>query len=80
MAHTSCPRRGAIVTFLNPDVLAPAAFVRGVITGTSVVDPETGRLWVSVQRPDRTTLVLDAANITQVLPSHDTDVDPRPSS
>jgi len=56
---------GAIVTYLDPDVFAPAAFARGVYLGADIIDPETERLWVSVLRPDRTVLVLDAANIVR---------------
>lgn len=67
MAPTPCPARGAIVTYLNPDVLDPNPFLRGVISGAPVVDPETSRPWVPVQRPDRATDVLDVANIVEVL-------------
>lgn len=69
MEFPAQPQRGAIVTYLNPDVLAPEAFLTGVVTGAHVVDPETGRAWVSVLLPDRTTFVLDAANIVEVQPS-----------
>ncbi|MFT7840236.1 hypothetical protein Q5530_29185 [Saccharothrix sp. BKS2] len=69
MAHPSLPQRGSIVTYLNPDVFAPEAFLTGVVTGTPLVDPETDRAWVSVLLPGRTTFVLDAANIVEVRPS-----------
>ena len=69
MAHPSLPQRGSIVTYLNPDVLAPEAFLTAVVTGAHLVDPETDRAWVTVMLPDRTTFVLDAANIVEVQPS-----------
>ncbi|MCE6996274.1 hypothetical protein LZG04_15930 [Saccharothrix sp. S26] len=66
MAPTPCPARGAIVTYLNPDVMHPTVYVRGIVTGPHVVDPQTGHEWVPVMRPDRTTSVLDTANIVNV--------------
>jgi hypothetical protein len=75
MTHAPRVQRGKIVTYLEPDVFATVPFALGVLAGTSVIDPETGRLWVSVLRPDRTTLVLDAANIVQASPSPDIDMD-----
>lgn len=71
MADTHCPDPGAIVTYLNPDVSDPVAFVLGVVSGAHVVDPQTKRTWVPVLRPDCSTFVLDAANIVEVLPSDD---------
>jgi hypothetical protein len=68
MARTPCPEHGMVVVYLNPDVLSPAAFLRAVVIGPSVVDPETGREWVPVLRPDRAVAVLDAATIARVLP------------
>ncbi|GGP75339.1 hypothetical protein [Saccharothrix coeruleofusca] len=79
MAPTPRPARGAIVTYLNPDVLDPAPFLRGVISGTPVVDPETARHWVPVRRPDRSVVVLDAANIVEVLVD-DSWADPGPTA
>ncbi|MFD1147298.1 hypothetical protein [Saccharothrix hoggarensis] len=66
MATTPCPQRGAIVTYLNPDVLAPTAFLRGVVIGDHVVDPETSHAWVPVLLPGRTVSVLDTRNIIEV--------------
>ncbi|GAA1284335.1 hypothetical protein [Saccharothrix xinjiangensis] len=69
MAHPSLPQPGSIVTYLNPDVLAPETFLTGVVLGAHVVDPETDRSWLSLLLPDRSTFVLDAANIVEVQPS-----------
>ena len=66
MATTPCPGRGAVVTFLNPDVLHPTVYVRGVVIGAHVVDPETSRAWVPVMQVDRTISVLDTTNIIDV--------------
>lgn len=63
------PPPGAVVTYLNPDVLDPAAFVRGVVLGEAVIDPETDHAWVPVLRPGRTVSILDAASIVEVQPS-----------
>lgn len=68
MPLTPCPGRGAVITFLNPDVLHPAAVLSGVVLGTHVVDPETSHLWIPVLLPDSTISVLDTANIMQVEP------------
>ncbi|MBB5953748.1 hypothetical protein FHS29_000318 [Saccharothrix tamanrassetensis] len=76
MTHPSQPRRGAIVTYLNPNVLDPVVFAHGLITGPHVVDPETHRNWVPVLRPDHSTVVLDTANIVEVLPSRDDRAEP----
>ncbi|WP_433260077.1 hypothetical protein ACQPZF_22985 [Actinosynnema sp. CS-041913] len=80
MTYTPRPDRGAIVTYLNPNVFDPDVFPYGVITGPHVVDPETDRTWVPVLRPDRTMVVLDAANIVEVRPSHDSWAEPGPPS
>lgn len=72
MATTPCPERGAIVTYLNPDALNPTAFLRGVVIGSPVVDPQTSHAWVPVLLPDRTVSVLDTRNIIEVQPSDDT--------
>ncbi|MEU4744357.1 hypothetical protein AB0G02_28395 [Actinosynnema sp. NPDC023658] len=69
MATTPRPDRGAVITFLNPDVLNPAAFLRGVVIGPPVVDPQTAHAWVPVLLPDRTVSVLDTRNIIEVQPS-----------
>ncbi|PWK84619.1 hypothetical protein C8D88_108234 [Lentzea atacamensis] len=66
MATKSCPGRGAVVTYLNPDVMHPSVYVRGVVIGTHVVDPQTSHTWVPIMRPDRTISVLDTANIVNV--------------
>ncbi|MEU7481562.1 hypothetical protein AB0A63_36690 [Lentzea sp. NPDC042327] len=66
MATKSCPGRGAVVTYLNPDVLHPTVYLRGVVVGPHVVDPQTSHVWVPVLRPDRTISVLDIANIVAV--------------
>jgi hypothetical protein len=66
MATKPCPGRGAVVTYLNPDVMHPSVYVRGVVIGAHVVDPETSRAWVPVLRSDRTISVLDTANIVNV--------------
>ncbi|MFL6119307.1 hypothetical protein [Actinophytocola sp.] len=71
MAHTSRFDRGAIVTHLNPNAVEPTVFLRSVVTVAHVVDPDTGRVWVAVLRPDRTLFVLDAANIIDAVPSDD---------
>ncbi|WP_306746382.1 hypothetical protein [Saccharothrix yanglingensis] len=63
MAVIPCPDRGSIVTYLNPDVLHPTVYVRGVVIGAHVVDPQTSRSWVPVMLPDRTVSVLDTAKI-----------------
>ncbi|MET9230079.1 hypothetical protein [Lentzea sp. NPDC003310] len=63
MPTTPRPGRGAVITYLNPDATHPVAFLRGVVLGPHVVDPETGHLWVPVLLPDRTTSVLDTVNI-----------------
>jgi hypothetical protein len=68
MPLTPCPGRGAVVVYLNPDVLHPTAVLRGVVVGAHVVDPETSHLWVPVMLPDRTVSVLDTANIMRVEP------------
>ena len=70
MAHTHLLDRGAVVTFLDPDVSAPSAFGRGVVVGPVLVDPFTERAWVPVLRPDRSTLVLAITNIVEVGPGH----------
>ncbi|SES08570.1 hypothetical protein SAMN05216188_121105 [Lentzea xinjiangensis] len=69
MATKPCPSRGAIVTYLNPDVMHPSVYVRGVVIGTHVVDPQTAHTWVPVIRSDGTMLVLDTANIIKVAAS-----------
>lgn len=69
MATTPCPGRGAIVIFLNPDVMHPAVYLRGVVIGAHVVDPQTSHAWVPVMRVDRTVSVLDTANIIKVRPA-----------
>jgi hypothetical protein len=79
MNRTDLFDRGAVVTYLDPDVFAPAAFARGLVTGPQVVDPLTRRAWVPVLRPDRTTLVLDTANIVEVVPGYDVQAGPGPS-
>ncbi|MFD7660123.1 hypothetical protein ACFV4N_39610 [Actinosynnema sp. NPDC059797] len=66
MAPSPCPHLGAIVTYLNPDVMHPTVYVRGVVVGAHVVDPQTSHEWVPVMRPDRTVSVLDTANILNV--------------
>ncbi|MEU4742929.1 hypothetical protein AB0G02_21025 [Actinosynnema sp. NPDC023658] len=71
--------RGAVVTYLDPDVFAPAAFALGRVTGPQVLDPLTGRRWVSVLRPDRTTLVLDTANVVEIVPARDVPAGPGPA-
>ncbi|SDO47299.1 hypothetical protein [Lentzea jiangxiensis] len=68
MPLTPCPGRGAVITYLNPDVLHPAAVLSGVVLGAHVVDPETSHLWIPVLLPDSTIAVLDTANIMQVEP------------
>ncbi|MFI9005668.1 hypothetical protein ACIGNX_00355 [Actinosynnema sp. NPDC053489] len=68
MDITPNPDRGAIVTYLNPDVLDPTAFLRGVVVGDHVVDPQTSHAWVPVLLPDCTMCVLDARNIIEVHP------------
>ncbi|MEU4445230.1 hypothetical protein AB0K14_23375 [Actinosynnema sp. NPDC050801] len=70
MAHIHLLDRGAVVTFLDPDVSAPSAFGRGVVVGPVLVDPFTERAWVPVLRPDRSTLVLAIANIVEVVAGH----------
>ncbi|MFC6091324.1 hypothetical protein [Saccharothrix lopnurensis] len=69
MATTPCPDPGAIVTYLNPDVLHPSVYVRGVVVGPHVVDPRTSHTWVPVMLPDGATSVLDTAHIIEVLPT-----------
>lgn len=69
MALTPCPDRGAIVTYLNPDVMHPTVYVRGVVVGAHLVDPQTSHKWVPVMRPDRTVSVLDTTNIIKVQPA-----------
>ncbi|GAA3647773.1 hypothetical protein C8D87_10619 [Lentzea atacamensis] len=66
MATKPCPGRGAVVTYLNPDVMHPSVYVRGVVIGAHVVDPQTSHTWVPVLRSDRTISVLDTANIVNV--------------
>ncbi len=66
MDITPRPEHGAIVTYLNPDVLDPTAFLRGIVIGAHVVDPRTSRAWVPVLLPDGTLSVLDARNIIEV--------------
>jgi hypothetical protein len=68
MPLTPCPDRGAVVVYLNPDVLHPVAVLSGVVLGPPVVDPETSHLWVPVLPPDSTVSVLDTVNIMQVEP------------
>ncbi|MEV0674991.1 hypothetical protein AB0I60_00570 [Actinosynnema sp. NPDC050436] len=68
MTATPCPPPGALVTYLNPDVLDPAAFIHGVVIGEPVLDPETTHLWVAVLRPGRDLSVVDSANIVEVQP------------
>ncbi|MGM1057982.1 hypothetical protein [Saccharothrix sp. Mg75] len=79
MAHAHLLDRGAVVTYLDPDVFAPSAFGRGVVVGPVLVDPFTERAWVPVLRPDRTTLVLDIANIIEVVPGRGRRGDPKPA-
>jgi hypothetical protein len=79
MNRTDLLDRGAVVTYLDPDVFAAAAFARGLVTGPQVFDPLTGRAWVPVLRPDRTTLVLDTANIVEVAPAPDVQAGPGPT-
>jgi hypothetical protein len=76
MAITPCPERGAIVTYLNPDVLHPAIYVRGVVIGAHVVDPQTSRAWVPVMLPDRSVSVLDTAHIVDVMSAEEDPDDP----
>jgi hypothetical protein len=78
MARTPCPEHGVVVVYLNPDVLSPAAFLRGLVVGQPVVDPLTDREWVPVLRPDRSVHVLDTATIARVLPSWRTSAEPGP--
>ncbi|MFD0206264.1 MULTISPECIES: hypothetical protein [Saccharothrix] len=66
MDSTPRPDCGAIITYLNPDALDPTAFLRGVVIGAYVVDPETSHAWVPVLLPDRTLSVLDTRNIIEV--------------
>jgi hypothetical protein len=66
MATKPCPGRGAVITYLNPDVMHPAAYVRGVVIGTHVIDPQTSHAWVPVMRLDGTVSVLDASIIVDV--------------
>jgi hypothetical protein len=66
MATKPCPGRGAVIIYLNPDVMHPSVYMRGVVVGTHVVDPETSHAWVPVMRSDRTVSVLDAATIVEV--------------
>jgi hypothetical protein len=63
MATKSCPGRGAVVTYLNPDVMHPSVYMRGVVIGTHVVDPQTAHAWVPVIRVDGTVTVLDVSTI-----------------
>ena len=69
MAHAHLLDRGAVVTYLDPDVFAPSAFSRGIVVGPVLVDPFTERAWVPTLRSGRTTLVLDIANIVEVAPA-----------
>lgn len=66
MATKPCPGRGAVVTYLNPDVMHPCVYVRGVVLGAHVVDPQTSHAWVPIMRFDRTVSVLDTSNIVTV--------------
>lgn len=66
MATKPCPGRGAVVTYLNPDVMHPSVYMRGVVIGKYVVDPETSHAWVPVIRTDGTVSVLDANTIVDV--------------
>ncbi|KOV85303.1 hypothetical protein [Nocardia sp. NRRL S-836] len=68
MATKPCPGRGAVITYLNPDVMHPSVYVRAVVIGVHVVDPLTSHTWVPVLRPDGAVLVLDTANIIKVQP------------
>jgi hypothetical protein len=69
MDITPRPEHGAIITYLNPDVHDPIAFLRGVVIGSHVVDPQTSHTWVPVLLPDRTLAVLDTRNIIEVHPA-----------
>lgn len=66
MSISPCPERGALVTYLNPDVLDPTVFLRGVVMGPHVEDPHTAHRWLPVLLPDRTIAVLDTRNIIAV--------------
>lgn len=64
--NTPCPDRGAIVSYLNPDVMHPTVYLRGVVVGAHVLDPQTSHMWVPVMRPDRRVSVVDTATIMNV--------------
>ncbi|WP_447002230.1 hypothetical protein ACRAKI_21100 [Saccharothrix isguenensis] len=79
MAHEHLLDHGAVITFLDPDVSAPSAFGRGIVVGPVLVDPFTERAWVPVLRPDRSTLVLNIANIVEVVARNGTRGEPGPA-
>lgn len=66
MPASPSPGLGRVITYFNPDALHPDAYVRGVVSGSHVVDPETGRSWVPVLLPNGSTTVLDTVNILRV--------------
>ncbi|GHH40597.1 hypothetical protein [Lentzea cavernae] len=66
MSASQSPSSGSVITYLNPDAMHPDTYLRGVVAGPHVVDPETGHSWVPVLLPNRSTTVLDTVNIVRV--------------
>ncbi|MFD4638152.1 hypothetical protein ACFWN2_12600 [Lentzea sp. NPDC058436] len=69
MPTSPSPSPGCVVTYLNTGALHPATYVHGVVNGTHVVDPETGRSWMPVLLADRSITVVDTAYILRVRPA-----------
>jgi hypothetical protein len=69
MADPVVPERGAIVTYLDPQVRQAAPWQRGVACGTAICDPRTNEMWIPVLRPDRSSTLVDPALVAEVAPA-----------
>jgi hypothetical protein len=67
MSGTHAPTRGTIITYLNPDGHG-RPFLRAVVSGPGIPDPETDLVWLPVHGTSRPGLV-DPDQIVDITPS-----------
>lgn len=68
MTQSARPERGSIITYYDADRIDTHLFTRAVATGTGIVDPETGQTWVAARRVEGTVVLLDPAQLVDVVP------------